>query len=180
MDFEDIRSYHDVEVHNVVMEMLNDEGFSALLSKLYGEEKTPAIRQILSSCKSKFDLQDSLVKPFVAKVIADSMTSFTVSGYENVPRDRACLFISNHRNIILDSALLSWYLHTHGLSTVEIAIGSNLLYFPWIEKLVKLNKSFIIRRGIAGRALLQSSMQASAYIKHKIVNDHQSIWIAQK
>lgn len=180
MDFEDIRSYHDIEVPAVITGMLADKDFCGLIESLYGAEKAVVVKQVLASCRSKFDIQDGLVKPFVAQVIKDSTDGFDVSGFENVPRDKACLFISNHRNIILDSALLSWYLHTHGLSTVEIAIGSNLMYFPWIEKLVKLNKSFVIRRGITGRALLQSSMQASNYIKHKLLEDNQSIWIAQR
>lgn len=180
MDFEDIRSYHDSEVPGVIAELLADEGFCSLIEKMYGPGQAGGIRQILSSSQSKFDLQDKLIKPLVARIVNDSTNGFEVSGSENIPRDKACLYISNHRNIILDSALLSWYLFTHGLSTVEIAIGSNLMYFPWIEKLVKLNKSFVIRRGITGRALLQSSMQASAYIRQKLTADNQSVWIAQR
>jgi hypothetical protein len=89
-------------------------------------------------------------------------------------------FISNHRDIVLDSALLSVVLIENGMNTVEIAIGDNLLIYPWIKKIVRINKSFIVKRGLGLREQLKSSMLMSSYMHYAITQKHENIWIAQR
>ena len=89
-------------------------------------------------------------------------------------------FISNHRDIVLDSALLSVVLIENGMNTVEIAIGDNLLIYPWIKKIVRINKSFIVKRGLGLREQLKSSMLMSSYMHYAISQKHENIWIAQR
>jgi hypothetical protein len=99
---------------------------------------------------------------------------------ENLDKKSAELFISNHRDIILDSALINEILHRNGHRTSEIAIGSNLLIYKWIEQLARLNKSFIVRREKTGKEMLQESLMLSAYIRDSIINRNTSVWIAQR
>ena len=104
----------------------------------------------------------------------------TITGLENIDKSNAYLYISNHRDIILDSALLDAKLLEQGMDTVEIAIGDNLLLYPWIEDLVRINKSFIVKRGLSARQILESSQRLSAYIAYTISEKQQSSWIAQR
>jgi hypothetical protein len=111
---------------------------------------------------------------------ANKTTGIKLDGVEKIQKDGAYLYISNHRDIILDSALLCSKLIENDMDTVEIAIGDNLLIFPWIEDLVRVNKSFIVKRGLSARSVLESSQRLSAYIAHTISDKKQSIWIAQR
>ena len=103
-----------------------------------------------------------------------------VSGIENLKKDKAYIFISNHRDIILDSTLINHSLLNKGFKTSEIAIGNNLLIYKWIESLVRLNKSFIVRRDLKGKEMLAGSLKLSTYIRDTVVNRHTSVWIAQR
>ena len=89
-------------------------------------------------------------------------------------------FISNHRDIVLDSAFLCVVLIDNGMNTVEIAIGDNLLIYPWIKKIVRINKSFIVKRGLSLREQLQSSILMSKYMHFAITEKKENIWIAQR
>jgi 1-acyl-sn-glycerol-3-phosphate acyltransferase len=103
-----------------------------------------------------------------------------MKGLENLDKDSRYLYISNHRDIILDSALMNVEMHASGFSPTEIAIGSNLLIFPWINDLVRINRSFIVNRNIPVKQMLHSSKQLSHYIRHMITKGSDSIWIAQR
>ena len=103
-----------------------------------------------------------------------------MTGLEELDKNQRYLFISNHRDIILDSALLNVEMHASGFSPTEIAIGSNLLIFPWINDLVRINRSFIVKRNIPVKQMLTSSKLLSQYIRHMITCGSDSIWIAQR
>ncbi len=125
------------------------------------------------------DLQN-LIAPELAKLI-ESSAQFSVSGLEHLPEDRAFVLISNHRDIVMDPALTNYALHAAGRSTVSIAIGNNLLRKPWIAWLMRLNKSFIVRRDVSGpRELLAASQHLSCYIRQMVATNESSIWIAQR
>lgn len=114
------------------------------------------------------------------RMIEQTTHNITVSGLEQLSPDKAYLFISNHRDIAMDPALVNWCLHHQGFDTVRIAIGDNLLRKACATELMKLNKSFIVKRGAKGpREMLKNFSQLSAYIKHSL-QQKQSIWIAQK
>ena len=114
-------------------------------------------------------------------MLADSSTQGVTSNLGTL-KDSTCAytFISNHRDIILDSGFLSMLLVENGLDTVEIAIGDNLLIYPWIKKLVRINKSFIVQRALTMRQMLESSARMSRYMHYTINEKNQSIWIAQR
>ena len=138
------------------------------------------IRQRLLSFKSTIEFQKELIYPFLQYIEANLTKGIELQLPENFDTTKSYLYISNHRDIILDSALLCAKLIEKGMDTVEIAIGDNLLVFPWIEELVRVNKSFIVKRGLSPRQILESSKKLSSYIRLTINEKQQSIWIAQR
>ena len=113
-------------------------------------------------------------------ILNNSISKLTFSGLENVQKGVPYIFITNHRDIVLDSALLNYVLHQNGYDTCEIAIGSNLLINKWITDLVKLNKTFIVKRNVPGRKLYHYSIILSKYIRYTLTEKKQSIWISQR
>jgi 1-acyl-sn-glycerol-3-phosphate acyltransferase len=115
------------------------------------------------------------------RMIESTTGGFTVSGLENLDPDRAYLFMSNHRDIAMDPAFTNYALHQSGRDTVRIAIGDNLLTTPWASDLMRLNKSFIVKRSVSGpRELLAASTNLSSYIRHSLQQENAPVWIAQR
>lgn len=136
--------------------------------------------QLLDRMNSIWDFQHYLMLPVLQTIILPTFSELTVSGLENLDRNKACLFISNHRDIVLDSAVLNYFLHINNFPTAEIAIGDNLLKESWIRDLVRLNKSFVVKRSLDNMEMLRASKKLSAYIKDTIVKRNESVWIAQR
>ena len=114
------------------------------------------------------------------KIAKEASDGLTLDHTALKDKKAAYTYISNHRDIILDSGFLSILLVDQGMDTVEIAIGDNLLVYPWIKKLVRVNKSFIVQRGLPMRQMLESSARMSRYMHYTIKEKKQSIWIAQR
>ncbi len=179
-DFNNIRSFRDEEVNKTLRELLRDEGFLYILRKIFTEERIARLGTELNDVKSVYDFQTKYISFYINVIIRLSVKKFTYEGIEKLDKNKSYLFISNHRDIILDSALINEILFRNGFQTSEIAIGNNLLIYKWIENLVRLNKSFIVRRDLAGKEMLQASMKLSAYIRDTVANRNTSVWIAQK
>jgi hypothetical protein len=180
LNFEEIRCYDNDEVHDALERLSNEKQFMKVLSTIYPLMPKDVIKQRLLSFKSNKDFQEELVYPFLQYLEANMTKGVKMKGLETINVAEAYLYISNHRDIILDSALLCSKLVEKGMDTVEIAIGDNLLIFPWIEDLVRVNKSFIVKRGLSARQVLESSQRLAAYMAHTINDKKQSIWIAQR
>lgn len=179
-DFEEIRPFHDEEVPGVIKSLLTEEGFRhAVDFVLPGIDYEEFSRQ-MASFSNKRDFQTKLVSPFVHELGKKSTTSLTLGGVKNLSPSGSYTYISNHRDIILDASFLNILLLDAGFDTSEVAIGDNLLIYPWISNLVRLNKSFIVNRDVTGRKMLDISRRLSAYIHFVIKVKHQSIWIAQR
>ncbi len=179
-NFDNIRSFRDEEVHDKLLNILDDEGFIYILKKLYSDERIAHLSKELYRVNSVYDFQKRYISEFVNALLQLTVSDFKVSGLENLKTDTAYLFISNHRDIILDSTLINHVLLNAGHKTSEIAIGNNLLIHKWINVLVRLNKSFIVRRDLKGKEMLIGSQKLSAYIRDTIVNRNTSVWIAQR
>ena len=180
LNFEEIRPYRDEEVPGVMQELTQDADFLNLCSYFYPDQSQEEIAARLRAMTTNLEFQSGVVYPAMQGVLAKTTSGFTSSGFDQLDPKQSYLFISNHRDIILDPALLNYTLYEHYSSTTEIAIGNNLLAAPWIEKLVKLNKSFIVHRNVQGRQSLVVSQRLSNYIRHSITGNHSSVWIAQK
>ena len=179
-EFDDIRCYANEEVHPALERLVEEKQFMKVLSTVYPLIPKDALRQKLLSIQTNIDLQKQIIYPFLQYLEANKTTGIELRGLENINKAKPYLYISNHRDIILDSALLCLKLIDSDMDTVEIAIGDNLLVFPWIEELVRINKSFIVKRGLSARQVLESSQRLSAYMAYTIQDKKQSIWIAQR
>ena len=179
-NFEEIRCYNNEEVHGVLERLCEEKQFMKVLSTVYPLLPKENIKQRLMSYQSNYEFQKEMVCPFLQYLEANMTKGIDLNGLAKIDTSKAYLYISNHRDIILDSAFLCGKFIQRGLDTVEIAIGDNLLIYPWIEDLVRVNKSFIVKRGLSPRNVLESSQRLSAYIAHTISDKNQSIWIAQR
>ena len=191
-DFDDIRPYNDNEVRPVLERNLNNREFIGAVTSLrfpraasvFGFVLQPLVRAVLRHQFGKVaDVRDfqMIVERYVTRMIASTTTQFTVSGLEHLDPSQPYLFVSNHRDITLDPALVNYSLHHAGHDTVRIAIGDNLLTKDYASDLMRLNKTFIVKRSAKGpRELLASLRKLSAYIRHSITVDRHSVWIAQR
>ncbi len=179
-NFDEIRCFKNEEVHGALERLSNEKQFLKVMSTIYPLLPKEMIKQRLMTFQSNYSFQKEIVYPFLQYLEANKTTGIKLNGVDKINKKEAYLYISNHRDIILDSAFLCGKFIENNMDTVEIAIGDNLLIFPWIEDLVRVNKSFIVKRGLSARSVLQSSQRLSAYIAYTIADKKQSIWIAQR
>ncbi|MFE8071741.1 1-acyl-sn-glycerol-3-phosphate acyltransferase [Marinobacteraceae bacterium S3BR75-40.1] len=190
-DFEDIRPYEDNEVQTVVARLLRDREFLNMIGRFRAprlQNLAPGltrtvVRLMLStrfqSSRSVRGLQERIV-PYMARAVRNTTDGVTFSGLENLPTDRACLFLSNHRDIVFDPAIVNYGLWQRGLDTTRIAIGDNLTAEPRVADLMRLNKSFIVKRNLSNpREMRDVYLQLSRFINRSIRDNH-SIWLAQR
>lgn len=178
--FDAIRCYYNSEIPDALERLSNEKQFMKVLSTVYPLMPKELIKQRLKSYKTNLEFQKNFVFPFLQNLEFTLTTGIDLVGIESIDATKPYLYISNHRDIILDSVLLCAKLIERGIDTVEIAIGDNLLIFPWIEELVRVNKSFIVKRGLSPRQILESSQLLSEYIQYTITDKQQSIWLAQR
>jgi glycerol-3-phosphate O-acyltransferase len=180
-DFDEIRPYRDEEIPDMMNKLLGDPVFSRVLKKMFQDdtilkEVEDAIRQ--TNTVESFQLQ--FMVPFFDNIINSSTKGVMIEGLENLKKNQCYLYISNHRDIILDSALLNVEMYKYGYKATEIAMGSNLLIYQWIEDLSRVNRSFIVKRNIPVKQMLESSKLLSEYVRYSMKNNGDSIWIAQR
>ena len=184
-EFDDIRPYADGEVKQAVKDLLADRQFAHILHSLApwlpASIRNLLIRWAFIGINTTLEFQLRYMKPIVRRILRKCSTGYTFRHDGIDPGPQRFTFMSNHRDIVLDSAILAYMLHEDGFpTTCEIAIGDNLLIYPWIRKLVKLNKAFTVQRGISARTLLESSQKMSRYMHYAINEKHENIWIAQR
>jgi hypothetical protein len=180
-NFDDIRPYRNDEFSTILSRLLNDPAFNNVLKSLYKEEAL--LEQMKAGLRMTTSIevfQDKFIVPLINRILTASSDGLTMNGLEELDKNTRYLFISNHRDIILDSALMNVEMHASGFRSTEIAIGSNLLIFPWINDLVRINRSFIVKRNIPVKEMLVSSRHLSAYIRQLITRGADSVWIAQR
>ena len=189
--FKDIRPYVDSEVAEVLSSLTSNQ---SVINALVGLQfpgifsKIPFfkffIKQMLISSSKKINTIDDyqkLFKKLMEKVVEESINGFRVNGLDQLDKNDSYLFISNHRDITLDAALLALNLYQSGFKTFNIAVGNNLMEEKWASDLFRLNKSFIIQRSGATKKEIYSGLSlASQFINKSIFQDNDSIWIAQK
>lgn len=183
-EFEEIRPYGPGEVKPAVEQLLADRRFMTMLKGFVPLPKSVIkfiIRALFIGVNTPLDFQKRYMKHVVRKVLQKCSDGCTFSGHPLPDKTVPHMYISNHRDIVLDSAILDLKLIDNNYeNTVEIAIGDNLLIYPWIRTLVKLNKAFTVKRGLSPRQLLESSMLMSRYIHHAVTEKNENIWMAQR
>ena len=198
-EFDEIRPYEAGEMKQAFEELLADRQFSALLKGFVPwmpkTVRNGLLRLAFWGVKTPLDFQLRIMKPIVWHVVRKHSDGLTFDDRllrqraegsegertkEEVFRQRYT-FLSNHRDIVLDSAFLDVLLDKHGYpTTVEIGIGDNLLIYPWIKRLVRMNKAFTVRRGLTAHEMMRSSQLMSRYIHYAITQKQENIWIAQR
>lgn len=190
-EFDAIRPFRDHEAPQVIHRLLHEHDLAAIITR-FRFPKLPAwlckpttllVKQFLKREFSKIDdvqTFQQLVWRYVARTVDKTTSGLRVEGLEKLDKNQSYLFISNHRDIVLDPALLDYALVNAGLDTVEIAIGDNLLRDPMVSDLMRLNKSFVVKRSVEGlKAKLAALTQLSRYIESTLARG-QSVWIAQR
>lgn len=180
-NFDDIRPYTDQEVKQKIKLMVKDPAFDRVLMHLFkSRPKVEMVKLQLRAVREIRQLQGTFIYDLLSWIINKTSDGLTCTGLENLDKTKPYLFISNHRDIILDAALLNMLIFDKGMNTTQVAIGNNLLLYEWIEHAVKLNRSFIIKRNLPPRELLESSKKVSRFIRKSITEDNLSVWIAQR
>ena len=179
-EYDSIRPYLDEEVPAVVAQLANQPELRHVLSALLSEEETTALIQQLKGIHSVDDFKQRISYPLVVQLAKRTTFSVSLSGASRLGGDLPTTFITNHRDIILDSAFLNLVMRERNYLMPRIAIGDNLFGRPWIEAVVKLNDSFVVRRSLPIRQMLLAAQSLSAFIDRSIQQDHKSIWIAQR
>ncbi len=180
-NFDEIRPYTDQEVKQKIKLMVKDPSFERVLIHLFkSRPKVEMVKMQLRMIRKIEQLQGTFIYDLLNWIINKTSDGLSCSGLEKLDKTMPYLFISNHRDIILDAALLNLLMFDKGMNTTQIAIGNNLLLYEWIEHAVKLNRSFIIKRNLPPRELLKSSKVVSQYIRKSLLEDNLSVWIAQR
>lgn len=179
-EFDEIRPYHDEELPQVFEELIADPQFQHIATVAMPGIPFEVLAQGMRQCKTKSEFQKNFGYKILWNIAKSCCDGLTLDHTAIKDKKLAYTYISNHRDITLDSGFLSVLLVDQGMDTVEIAIGDNLLIYPWIKKFVRTNKSFIVQRGLSMRQQLESSQRLSRYIHHTITDKNQSIWIAQR
>jgi len=178
-EFDSIRPYRNNEIAAATEKLSQSVDFLTIFCQLTQMDKETIIH-VLRTIHSRDEFQTKFFGPVIQAIIDHTSSGVIVNGLENLEADKAYLFISNHRDIILDSAILNLLLRKNGFKYAQAAIGSNLLVNEWVTDLVKLNSCFIIERDIPVREMIVSSALRSKYIRETLKEGHNSIWIAQK
>lgn len=178
--FDDIAPLYDHEVKQAIQDILVDPGFQHAVKYIMPEIDWAEFSAEMSKYATKKEFQSRMIYPVIKALGMRVSSSMKLDNWESIDRSVEHLFLSNHRDIVLDAGLLNILRHEKGFETTEIAIGDNLLIHPWIDKLVRLNKSFIVRRGLSIKERLIASKHMSEYIHYAISEKKESVWIAQR
>ena len=178
--FDDIRPYNDNEVDGVLTKLRQEPAFIQAVRFVFPNIEPEDVKHLLGSIHTIADFQAKIVSAAVKSIADKSTSGLEVRGLEALNPEIPYLFISNHRDIVLDSAFLNYILFKAGFPTTRIAIGNNLLQREWIADLVKLNKNFVVQRNVPPRQAYEYSLRLSTYIRKSIAEDRSSVWIAQR
>lgn len=179
-EFNSIRCYTDVEVPYVISQIVNRPEILKVLSYVLGPDHAEYFLRTLAPINTIDDFQREVIVTILTAIEHKSCSDVVLLGSEKISKEKGALFITNHRDIVLDSALLNMHLYFKGFNTSQIAIGNNLLIQPWIEHAVRLNKSFIVRRDGSIKQQLLISKNLSEYIRYVISERKDSVWLAQR
>lgn len=179
--FDDIRPYYEEEIPAAMQRIADSDVFPLLASFVYPSESLEDVRKRICSFQTIREFQHDTMRCVNEQIIARSITDFSVSGLENLSPDEHYLFVSNHRDIMLDASLLQYYFVINGFETTEITFGANLMMHPVVIDIGKSNKMFKVERpGGDIKDFYRNSMHLSEYIRFTIKEKGESVWIAQR
>ena len=180
MTFEDIRPYNDDEIQKAMRRIAQSPEFELVAPFVYPSVPLDSVRQKLASITTVDQLQSTLMFDLMKRIIDSSISRFTYSGVEQLDPDQNYLFVSNHRDIVLDASLLAYVLFQNNRRPCQITFGANLMENPVVVDFGKSNRMFRVERGGSPREFYANLSKVSHYIHHVIANRRESVWIAQR
>jgi glycerol-3-phosphate O-acyltransferase len=178
--FDSIRPFYDAEINAAIQDTVNHPMMKALMDFTFPEVDDAVWKEQLRKTHSIRDFQCNFIYQSIRKVLEKSSEGLSTSGFEKLDKNTSYLFISNHRDIILDTSLLNACLFDNGLVMTASAIGDNLVKKAFMNTLAKMNRNFLVQRGLSPRELLQSSKLLAEYIAQLLLRENRSVWIAQR
>ncbi|MGO4818420.1 1-acyl-sn-glycerol-3-phosphate acyltransferase [Flavobacterium sp. W22_SRS_FP1] len=178
--FDTIRPFFDAEINDAILKVINHPMMKALMNFTFPQVEDSVWKEQLRKTQSIRDFQCNFIYHSMRKIIEKSSDGLTTSGFEKLEKGKSYLFVSNHRDILLDTTLLNTALFEHGLVMTASAIGDNLVKKDFLNVLAKMNRNFLVRRGLTPREMLESSRTLSEYIRHLLLEESRSVWIAQR
>ena len=178
--FDAIRPFYDSEINEAIQSAVNHPMLKAMMNFTFPELEDEVWKEQLKKTHSIRDFQCNFIYHTIQKVLEKSSEGLTTSGFEKLKKNTSYLFVSNHRDILLDTTLLNVCLFEHGLVMTASAIGDNLVKKAFLSTLAKLNRNFLVLRGLTPREMLQSSKLLSEYIGQLLLRENRSVWIAQR
>ena len=178
--FDAIRPFYDSEINEAIIKVMDHPMMKALMNFAFPGVEDSHWKEQLSKTHSTRDFQCNFIYQALMQVLQKTSDGMTTSGFENLEPNTSYLLISNHRDIILDTSLLNACLFDNGLVMTASAIGDNLVQKEFLYTLSKLNRNFLVQRGLSPREMLQSSKLLSEYIAQLLLRENRSVWIAQR
>ena len=178
--FDDIRPYYEEEIPSAMKRIASSKEFPLIASYIFPEKRVEEVGYKISQIQTIEEFQSKVMKRFNEEVIKHSIADFSFNGLNFLQKNVPYLFVSNHRDIVLDSSLLQYVLFTHGFQTSEITFGANLMCSPLIIDIGKSNKMFRVERGGTPKEFYRCSKHLSEYIRYVIRERSSSVWIAQR
>lgn len=179
-DFDALRPYRDEEVPQAISTVVNDAYFPLVVNYLQPGADVEMVKQSLLQIKTVKEFQEQVMLMAICAIVKKTSDGLTSDGFENIDNKTRHIFIANHRDIMLDAALLDVLLYQHGIDTCQITFGSNLMKGDMVVNVGKLNKMFRIIRGGNARDFYRNSLEVSAYMRHVVTEQDESVWIAQR
>jgi len=178
--FDAIRPFYDSEINEALHDVVNHPMMKTMMNFTFPEVEDEVWKEQLKKTHSIRDFQCNFIYNTIQKVLEKSSEGLTTSGFEKLEPNTSYLFISNHRDILLDTTLLNVCLFEHGLVMTASAIGDNLVKKAFLATLAKLNRNFLVLRGLTPREMLQSSKLLAEYMGQLLLRENRSVWIAQR
>ena len=179
-EFSDICPFSDKEFHSEMSQLVEEPGFKHAVTYVMPNIDYDKFCEQLLKIDNKRDFQVNIMHPFLEMLEHKTTAGVSCDGIERIDDNTPNVFITNHRDIVLDASFLNICLIRHNKPTTEVAIGNNLLIYDWISALVRLNKSFIVKRDMSKRQTFEAAQQLSGYIHFTLTQKKQSVWIAQR
>ncbi|MEN9609764.1 MAG: hypothetical protein RLZZ628_578 [Bacteroidota bacterium] len=178
--FDRIRPFYDSEVHAAILSILDEPLLKKMMQFAFPTATEAEWKAKLTNIRQVDDFKKLIVSKVLYRVVQTTASGLTAAGFERLDKQAAYLFISNHRDIVLDASLINLMLFEHHLSLTASAIGDNLVRQPFLNTLAKVNRNFLVLRGLSPRELLQSSRLMSEYIYMLLTEERRSVWLAQR
>lgn len=179
-EFADVCPFSDSEFSTQMAHLVEEPMFKSVVEYAMPGVDYNVFKAKLLSLRGKEEFQLEIMRPYLEMLVSQTTSGLTIGGVDNYELGKSYTFISNHRDIVLDASFLNLGLIKEGRPTTEVAIGNNLLIYDWISILVRLNKSFIVKRDLTSHQRLEGAMQLSNYVHFAITKKNQSVWIAQR